>query len=62
VNWIHVTQDRDQWRAFVYTVMNLALHNLFFFSTLSRNTYSRLAEHGVGNAALDPLDWRLVRL
>jgi len=23
VDWIHVTQNRDQWRAFVNTVMNL---------------------------------------
>jgi hypothetical protein len=22
MDWIHVTQDRDQWSAFVYTVMN----------------------------------------
>jgi hypothetical protein len=23
VDWIHLAQDRDQWRAVVYTVMNL---------------------------------------
>jgi hypothetical protein len=23
VNWIHLAQDRDQWRALVSTVMNL---------------------------------------
>jgi hypothetical protein len=23
VDWIHMTQDRDQWRALVDTVMNL---------------------------------------
>jgi hypothetical protein len=23
VEWIHVAQDRDQWKAHVYTVMNL---------------------------------------
>jgi len=23
VNWIHLTQDRDQWRTLVNTVMNL---------------------------------------
>jgi hypothetical protein len=23
VDWIHLTQDRDQWRALVHTVMNL---------------------------------------
>jgi hypothetical protein len=23
VDWIHTAQDRDQWRAFVYTVTNL---------------------------------------
>jgi hypothetical protein len=22
VDWIHVSKDTDQWRAFVYTVMN----------------------------------------
>jgi hypothetical protein len=26
MDWIHVAQDRDQWRAVVNTVMNLKLH------------------------------------
>jgi hypothetical protein len=31
VDWIHVAQDRDQWRAVVYTVMKLrALWRLGF--------------------------------
>jgi hypothetical protein len=25
VNWIHVAQDRDRWRAFVNTVMSLRI-------------------------------------
>jgi hypothetical protein len=26
VNWIHVAQDRDQWRALVNTVMKFGFH------------------------------------
>jgi hypothetical protein len=26
VNWMHVAQDRDHWRALVNTVMNLRVH------------------------------------
>jgi hypothetical protein len=26
VDWIDLSQDRDQWRALMYTVMNLRVH------------------------------------
>jgi hypothetical protein len=26
VDWIHVAQDRDRWRAFVTTVMSIQVH------------------------------------
>jgi hypothetical protein len=26
VDWIHLTQDRDQWRTLVNTIMNLRAH------------------------------------
>jgi hypothetical protein len=30
VDWIHVTKDRDRWRAFVNTAMNLHVKQVFF--------------------------------
>jgi hypothetical protein len=38
-NWIHLAQDRVQWRAFVNTVMKLRFHkeSRIFFDKLSAN-------------------------
>jgi hypothetical protein len=32
VDWIDMTQDRDQWRALVYLVMNLQVLKMFQIS------------------------------
>jgi hypothetical protein len=28
MNWIHLAEDRDEWRALVNTVMNLLFHKM----------------------------------
>jgi hypothetical protein len=45
MNWIHLVQDRDQWRAVVSTVMNLRfLYNFGkFFSSSRTGSFSRRA-------------------
>jgi len=51
VDWIHVAQDSDQWRAVVYTVMNIgvpkkAVNFLISWCTISFS--SRTLLFGVG--------------
>jgi hypothetical protein len=35
IDWIHLTQDRDQWQVLVNTVINLRLHEIFGNSSAS---------------------------
>jgi hypothetical protein len=37
MSWIHLAQNRDQWRALVNTVMNLMFHKLLGKSLVTRN-------------------------
>jgi hypothetical protein len=46
MNWIHLAQDRGQWRALVYTVMKLRVPLNFgkFLSSCRSGGFSRKAE------------------
>jgi hypothetical protein len=55
MNWIDLTQDRDQWSALVNTIMNLPVPQNFrkFFSSCATGGFSRRAHlHGVSYATL----------
>jgi hypothetical protein len=46
MNWIHLTQDRDQWRALVDTLMNLRVpgNTGKFLSSCTTDCFSRGAQ------------------
>jgi hypothetical protein len=46
MNWIDLAEDRDQWRAFVYTVINLMVpkHAGNFLSGCTIGSFSRRAQ------------------
>jgi hypothetical protein len=45
--WTDLTQDRGQWKAFVYTVMNLRVGE--FLSSCATGGFSKRAQlHGLG--------------